>query len=80
MQNGFAPLKTKAPHAAPRLCERCGSPSLERQIATDPLDGRRVNVGRVELDRCRQGGHLRVCPRGVSQGEALCQSRKETLP
>ena len=69
MRNWFTLLKRKAPHAAPRLCERCSSPSLKRQIATYPVDltgrlaGRRVDVYRVELDRCRQCGHLMPTPR-----------------
>ena len=66
-------FKRKDPHAAPRLCERCSSPSLKRQIATYPVDltgrlaGRRVDVYRVELDRCRQCGHLMPTPEGQAK-------------
>ena len=60
MGNWLTLLKRKDLHAAPRLCERCSGPSLKRKIATYPVDltGRRVDVYRVELDQCRQCGHL----------------------
>jgi hypothetical protein len=66
-------LKRKDSHAASRLCERCASPSLKRQIAIDPVDltgrltGRRVDVYRVELDQCRQCGHLTLSPEGQAK-------------
>ena len=64
MGNWFTLFKRKGPYAAPSLSEGCSSPSLKHQIATYPVDltdrlsGRHVDVYRVELDRCRQCGHL----------------------
>jgi hypothetical protein len=46
---------------------------LKRQIATYPVEltgrlaGRRVDVYRVELDRCRQCGHLMPTPEGQAK-------------
>ena len=73
MGNWLTLLKRKDLHAAPRLCERCSGPSLKRKIATYPVDltgrlaGRRVDVYRVELDQCRQCGHLMPTPEGQAK-------------
>ena len=73
MGNWLTLFKRKDPHAAPRLCERCSSPSLKRKIATYPVDltgrlaGRRVDVYRVELDQCRHCGHLMPTPEGQAK-------------
>ena len=73
MGNWLTLLKHKDPHAAPRLCERCSGPSLKRKIATYPVDltgrlaGRRVDVYRVELDQCRQCGHLMPTTEGQAK-------------
>ncbi|MGH8296447.1 MAG: hypothetical protein ACRETZ_13285, partial [Steroidobacteraceae bacterium] len=52
-----------APGEAPK-CPQCGSTSLKRVLATHPvhltgkLAGRRVDVYRVEMDKCRHCGTL----------------------
>ncbi len=53
-----------APAAEVRACPKCGSTSLKRVLATHPvhltgkLAGRRVDVYRVEMDKCRSCGTL----------------------
>jgi ribosomal protein L40E len=56
--------------AAARICERCSAPALNRTLATYPvpltgkLEGKRVDVYRVEVDLCRRCGHLMPTPEG----------------
>lgn len=65
--------KVKPSPAAPRTCQRCGSTSLKRKVATHsvPLTGkllgRRVDVYRVEHDQCRQCGFLAPTPQGQAK-------------
>ncbi|WP_297444982.1 hypothetical protein [Acidiferrobacter sp.] len=56
-----------------RACAQCHGQSLKRCLATYPvpltgrLRGRRVDVYRVELDRCRDCGHLMPTPEGQAK-------------
>lgn len=58
---------------SPRACTQCHGRSLTRCLATYPvpltgrLKGRRVDVYRVELDRCRDCGHLMPTPEGQAK-------------
>ena len=62
--------KVKALVAKPRTCKRCGSTSLVQKLATYPvpltgaLAGRRVDVYRVEHDKCRECGFADPTPEG----------------
>lgn len=54
-------------------CRACGGARLRRRLATypahlnGPLKGRRVDVYRVELDQCRDCGHLMPTPEGQAK-------------
>ena len=54
-------------------CKNCASTSLKRTLATYPvhltgkLAGKRIDVYRVELDRCRDCGHLMPTPEGQAK-------------
>lgn len=60
------------PSAEARTCPKCGSTSLKRVLATHPvhltgkLAGRRVDVYRVEMDKCRHCG----APTPTDEGKA----------
>lgn len=62
--------RSKASLLAPRVCEQCGCVTLKRKVATYPvpltgkLAGRRIDVYRVELDKCTQCGFLMPTPEG----------------
>ena len=62
-----------APSAKARTCRQCGSTSLKRVLATYPvpltgeLAGRRVDVYRVEMDKCRQCGTLTPTKEGKAE-------------
>lgn len=51
-----------APGTEARKCPKCGSTSLKRVLATHPvhltgnLIGRRLDIYRVEMDKCRHCG------------------------
>lgn len=68
-----APSKVKRTEAAPRTCQRCGSASLKQKLATYPvpltgkLAGRRIDVYRVEHDKCRDCGFLFPTPEGYAK-------------
>jgi hypothetical protein len=64
---GILPRKIKSANAPPadtRQCAQCGSSSLKRTLATYPVEltgklaGRRIDVHRVEMDKCRHCGAL----------------------
>jgi ribosomal protein L37AE/L43A len=61
------------PAAAARKCPQCGSTSLKRLLATHPvhltgkLAGRRVDVYRVEMDKCRHCGTLTPTEEGKAK-------------
>jgi len=64
---GILRRKVKSPDALPadaRHCAQCGRPSLKRTVATCPVElsgklaGRRIDVYRVEMDKCRHCGTL----------------------
>jgi len=73
MRNWFALFKRNDPKPASGRCEKCSNTSLKRTIATYPvpltgkLAGRRIDVYRVELDQCRQCGHLMPTPEGQAK-------------
>jgi hypothetical protein len=54
-------------------CKNCASNSLKRTLATYPvhltdrLAGKRIDVYRVELDQCRDCGHLMPTPKGQAK-------------
>jgi hypothetical protein len=61
-----------APGAKAPKCLHCGGTSLKRTVATHPvlltgpLAGRRVDVYRVEMDKCRDGGALTPTAEGLA--------------
>lgn len=67
----FSKVKPTAAHG--RTCARCGSTSLKRKLATHhvpltgKLAGRRVDVYRVEHDKCRDCGFLAPTPEGLAK-------------
>lgn len=69
------PVTAQAPGAEPARCSNCGSTSLKRTRATHSvhltgkLAGRRVDVYRVEMDRCRDCGVLTPTPEGRAKIE-----------
>jgi hypothetical protein len=73
MRNWFHFFKRKDPPTGSRICEKCSSASLQRTLATYPvpltgkLAGKRIDVYRVELDQCRQCGHLMPTPQGLAK-------------
>ena len=54
----------------PVCCEYCAGTALIRRVTTypvqlaGPLEGKRVDVGRVALHECRTCGHLMPTPAG----------------
>ena len=62
-----------APSTKARKCRQCGSTSLKRVLATYPvpltgeLAGRRVDVYRVEMGKCRQCGTLTPTKEGKAK-------------
>ena len=64
---------TSAPGAETRTCPKCASTSLKRVLATHPvhltgtLAGRRVDVYRVEMDKCRSCGTLTPTEEGKAK-------------
>ena len=62
-----------APSAKARTCRQCGGTSLKRILATYPvpltgeLAGRRVDVYRVEMDKCQQCGTLTPTKEGKAK-------------
>jgi len=62
-------MSTKSRTSKPAYCEYCAGP-LVRRITTypvqlvGPLEGKRVDVGRVALHECRTCGHLMPTPAG----------------
>ena len=62
-----------APGAEPPQCPHCGSISLKRVLATHPvhltgkLVGRRVDIYRVEMDKCRSCGTLTPTEEGKAK-------------
>ena len=84
MQNWLSWLTRKDSTRASGPCAKCSGTSLKRTVATYPvhltgkLAGRRIDVYRVELDQCRNCGHLMPTPEGkakvkrcVKKGRAL---------
>ena len=73
MRNWLSLFKRKDPKLASGVCEKCSSTSLKRKLATYPvpltgkLAGKRIDVYRVELDQCRQCGHLMPTPDGQAK-------------
>ena len=73
VRNWFSLFKRKDPEVASGICKQCASTSLKRKIATYPvpltgkLAGKRIDVYRVELDQCRQCGHLMPTPDGQAK-------------
>jgi len=73
VRNWLALFKRKDPKAAAGSCKNCAGTSLKRKIATYPvpltgkLAGKRIDVYRVELDQCRQCGHLMPTPEGQAK-------------
>lgn len=73
--------------AAPpgRTCEQCGGNRLKRRLATYPvpltgkLKGRRVDVYRVELDQCRDCGHLIPTPDGYAKVKRCVKVGKRVI-
>jgi len=65
--------KVKPTAAHSRTCARCGSTSLKRKLATHPvpltgkLAGRRIDVYRVEQDKCRDCGFLAPTPERLAK-------------
>lgn len=49
-----------------RTCQQCGARSLRRCSTTYPiiLPGQQINVERVQVDECRECGHLMPTPAG----------------
>jgi hypothetical protein len=64
-----------APGAEAPKCPQCGGTSLKRTLATHPvpltgrLEGRRVDVYRVEMDKCRDCGTLTPTAEGLAKIE-----------
>lgn len=64
-----------APTADVRKCPKCGSTSVKRILATHPvpltgkLVGRRLDIYRVELDKCRHCGALTPTKEGKAKIE-----------
>ena len=66
---------TAAPGAEPPKCPKCGSTSLKRVLETHPvpltgnLEGRRLHIYRVEMDKCRGCGALTPTAAGQAKIE-----------
>ena len=83
MRNWFSLFKRKDPKIASGICTQCASTSLKRKIATYPvpltgkLAGKRIDVYRVELDQCRQCGHLTPTPDGQAKVKRCVKREKQ---
>ena len=83
MRNWLSPFKRKDSEVALGICKQCASNSLKRKIATYPvpltgkLAGKRIDVYRVELDHCRQCGHLMPTPDGQAKVKRCVRRGKE---
>ena len=81
----FVRFMHRATPPSGRACERCGDASLKRCLATYPvpltgkLKGRRVDVYRVELDRCRACGHLMPTPEGQAKVKRCVKVGKRAI-
>jgi hypothetical protein len=73
MRNWFFWVKRPAPSPDAPRCEKCSASGLRRKIATYPvhltgdLTGKRLDIYRVELDKCRRCGHLMPTPDGKAK-------------
>lgn len=74
MRNWFFWVKRgEVPRPNALSCEKCSSSSLKRKIATYPvhltgkLAGKRLDIYRVELDKCRSCGHLMPTAEGLAK-------------
>ena len=85
LPNLFARFTRAATPPSSRACEQCGDTSLKRCLATYPvhltgkLKGRRVDVYRVELDRCRACGHLMPTPEGQAKVKRCVKIGKRVI-
>ena len=85
MRNWFSWVKPHSPAPSAPACQQCGSTSLKRKIATYPvhltgkLAGRRVDVYRVELDQCRDCGHLMPTPEGLAKVKRCTRVGKKAI-
>lgn len=83
MRNWLSPFKRKDSAVALGICKQCSSTSLKRKIATYPvpltgkLVGKRIDVYRVELDQCRQCGHLMPTQDGQAKVKRCVRRGKE---
>jgi hypothetical protein len=83
MRNWLSLLKRKDSEVALGICKQCASTSLKRKITTYPvpltgkLAGKRIDVYRVELDQCRQCGHLMPTPDGQAKVKRCVKRGKE---
>lgn len=83
MRNWLSLFKHNDPKLASGICEKCSSTSLKRKLATYPvaltgkLAGRRIDVYRVELDQCRQCGHLMPTPDGQAKVKRCVKRGRE---
>ena len=83
MRNWFSLFKRTDRTVPSGICEKCSSPLLKRKIATYPvpltgkLAGRRIDVYRVELDQCRQCGHLMPTPEGRAKVSRCVKKGRE---
>ena len=75
---GISPRKIKSAKAAPadtRQCTQCASSSFKRTLATYPVElsgklaCRRIDVYRVEMDKCRHCGALTPTAEGKAKIE-----------
>ena len=66
---------TAAPGEELPKCPKCGSTSLKRVLETHPvpltgrLEGRRLDIYRVEMDKCRDCGALTPTAEGLAKIE-----------
>jgi hypothetical protein len=66
-------FKVKSQPSASRACPRCAKGTLRRKLATHSvqltgkLEGRRVDIYRVEHDHCRKCGYLVPTPDGKAK-------------
>ncbi len=85
MRTWFSFLKPIDRKSAARACQQCSSTSLKRTVATYPvqltgmLAGRHLDVYRVELDRCRQCGHLMPTPEGKAKIKRCVKVGKKAI-
>jgi ribosomal protein L40E len=73
MRNWFFWVKRDPPPPNAPRCEKCSATALKRKVATYPvhltgkLTGKRLDIYRVELDKCRKCGHLMPTPEGLAK-------------